>query len=96
MPVRGQEAVIEWFIERVPQTWGFSVHSPSLQANNLCVMQFNKKGNQVTLGSATLQGGLTVIDREKFKHSFCQGIGRGRAFGFGLLQIVPNSNPFDI
>jgi CRISPR system Cascade subunit CasE len=59
-------------------------------------MQFNKKGNQVTLGSATLQGGLTVIDREKFKHSFCQGIGRGRAFGFGLLQIVPNSNPFDI
>jgi len=36
-----------------------------------------------------LKGELYVIDSEQFKQSFRQGIGRGRAFGFGLLQIVP-------
>ncbi len=96
VPIRGQESVMRWFIDRAPETWGFSVHSPSLQVHNLSVKQFTKKGHLVTLGSATLQGNLTVITLDKFKQSFCHGIGRGRAFGFGLLQLVPNVNPFKI
>ena len=39
--------------------------------------------------SATLKGELRVTDLDYFRQSFLQGIGRGRAFGFGLLQIVP-------
>ena len=38
---------------------------------------------------ATLKGELTVIDKDRFTQSFIHGVGRGRAFGFGLLQIVP-------
>jgi|TARA_Y100000310_G_scaffold341521_1_gene440922 CRISPR system Cascade subunit CasE len=87
--VRGHDSVVDWFVDRGQQQWGFSVHSPSLMVKNLSVKQFDKKGDRVTLGSATLQGGLTVVDRKKFRRSFCRGIGRGRAFGFGLLQIVP-------
>jgi len=33
-----------------------------------------------------------VENRELFITSFRQGIGRGRAFGFGLLQIAPVKN----
>ena len=90
--IRGQEEIMQWFANKAPESWGFKVYIPTLQVNNLGVNQFEKKGNRVTLGSATLQGHLTVDDRAKFKKSFRQGIGRGRAFGFGLLQIDPHSN----
>ena len=96
VPIRGVEAVKEWFCERAPQSWGFSVYQPSLQVKKLAVNQFQKKGTKVTIGAASLQGSLSVTDRNLFMQSFCRGIGRGRAFGFGLLQLVPQSNSSNI
>lgn len=89
VPVTGREKLIHWFGQRAKAGWGFEVHPPSLQVDRTEVLQFEKKGRSVTLNSATLQGYLTVTDRQRFKLSFCRGIGRARAFGFGLLQIVP-------
>jgi len=96
VPVKGREAVEQWFIAKAPISWGFQVDPLTLQVLNQCVRQFDKKGHRVTQGSATLQGNFTVTDREKFKTSFQQGIGRGRAFGFGLLQVVPISNSSEL
>lgn len=93
--VRGENAIIEWFVQRGLNQWGFDTHLASLQINNVSVQTFIKKANQVTLGTATLRGVLNVIDQEKFIKSFQNGVGRGRAFGFGLLQIVPIINSFD-
>lgn len=89
MPVRGRDAIERWFKERARKSWGFGVNPKNLQTEQISVQTFNKSGSTVTHGSATLKGELTVIDRERFILSFTQGIGRGRAFGFGLLQIVP-------
>ncbi|MDO9317275.1 MAG: type I-E CRISPR-associated protein Cas6/Cse3/CasE [Gammaproteobacteria bacterium] len=89
VPIRGREAIEQWFKERAPESWGFSVNPINLQTENLGVQTFEKGGKVVTHGSATLKGELTVVDRERFTKSFTQGIGRGRAFGFGLLQIQP-------
>lgn len=89
VPMRGREAVEQWFKERAPESWGFSVNPVNLQTEKLGVQSFEKGGKVVTHGSATLKGELTVVDREDFTKSFTQGIGRGRAFGFGLLQIQP-------
>ena len=59
--------------------------------------QKQKGGQTVTQGQTNVQGRLEVIDKTKFIQSFQQGIGRGRAFGCGLLQIVPiNKSPLDI
>lgn len=91
--IKGREAVQQWFVAKAPR-WGFSVHPSSLQINQMSVQVFEKKGQTVTLGSVTLQGELSVSDRTQFIKSFEQGIGRGHAFGFGLLQISPISNPF--
>lgn len=93
LPIKGHEAVQQWFVDKAPG-WGFNVNPLSLQINQMSVQVFEKKGQTVTLGSVTFQGELNVIDRAKFLKSFTQGIGRGRAFGFGLLQISPISNPF--
>ena len=96
VPVKGREAVAEWFSERAENSWGFEVNLEYLQIQRLGVQQFKKGDQTLTHGSATLKGELRVIDRERFIRSFRQGIGRGRAFGFGLLQIVPLSNPFEL
>jgi CRISPR system Cascade subunit CasE len=87
--VRGREAVSQWFIERAEKSWGFKVNPINLQIEKMAVQTFKKDCQLVTHGSATLKGELYVTDSEQFKQSFRQGIGRGRAFGFGLLQIVP-------
>ncbi len=87
--VRGRDAIEQWFLERAPISWGFSINPENLQTEKISVQTFEKSGRTITHGSATLKGELTVIDRDRFTLSFIQGIGRGRAFGFGLLQIVP-------
>ncbi len=89
VPVRGIEAIETWFKERAPMSWGFNVNPHNLQTEKLSVQTLEKGGKVITHGSAVLKGTLTVVDRERFSHSFTQGIGRGRAFGFGLLQIQP-------
>jgi len=95
VPIRGRIAVAEWFKDRAEKNWGFQVITPHLQVNRIEVQRFqDKKSRPVTLGQAHLHGKLKVIDREQFQHSFTRGIGRGRSFGCGLLQLVPlfNSN----
>jgi CRISPR system Cascade subunit CasE len=87
--VRGRDAIAAWFMERATASWGFTVRAGNLQVEQLGVQQFRKGEQTITHGSASLKGELEVTDRERFIVSFRHGIGRGRAFGFGLLQIVP-------
>jgi len=96
VPVKGRDAVAAWFAERGPTSWGFSVSSEHLQVDRLEVLQFKDKAQRsVTLAQAHVQGQLQVTDPDQFRHSFARGIGRGRSFGCGLLQIVPLlDNPF--
>ena len=96
IPVKGRDQISQWFMQCAFNSWGFKVTEGDLQINKMEVMQFkDKSGRLVTLAQTELQGSLTVIDDTQFKHSFCAGIGRGRAFGCGLLQIVPLiDNPF--
>lgn len=90
MPVKGREAIAAWFAERGPASWGFAVSSEHLQVERSEVLQFKDKAErQVTLAQAHISGQLQVTDRTQFQNSFAKGIGRGRSFGCGLLQIVP-------
>lgn len=89
-PVKGREAIADWFIERSAHNWGFSVDPLRLQVDDVSVTQFKGKAERyITLQQATLSGYLTVTDPERFALSVASGLGRGRAFGCGLLQVVP-------
>lgn len=96
LPVKGREAIGQWFAERAQQSWGFRVSPQHMQVDKVEVLNFNdKRQHPVTIAQAHVQGQLSVTDREKFHNSFTQGIGRARTFGCGLLQIVPLiDNPF--
>ena len=93
IPVRGREAIVNWFMERAEANWGFVVDPQCLQVERVEVQRFTEKGGrEVTLAQAHLAGVLRVSDATDFRNSFSRGIGRGRAFGCGLLQIVPISS----
>lgn len=88
--VKGRENIAQWFIQRASQSWGFTVDEQLLEIEAVKILQFkDKAGRQVTIGQADIRGQLTVTDSMQFSHSFKQGIGKGRAFGCGLLQIIP-------
>lgn len=96
VPIKGRDQIGAWFCERAPASWGFLVNPESVRVNNIDVLSFKSKtGQPITLAQAHIQGELQVTDPVAFRKSFTQGIGRGRAFGCGLLQIVPIvQNPF--
>ena len=96
VPVKGREAIADWFCERAVQAWGFQVPREHLQVERVDVLQFkDKQQRPVTLAQAHVQGQLEVTDRMRFYDSFAKGVGRARTFGCGLLQIVPIlDNPF--
>lgn len=95
-PIKGRDAIAQWFLERAPKNWGFIPSTEHLQIDKIEVLQFKDKAQRsITLAQAHIQGQLIVTDYKQFQHSFTMGIGRGRAFGCGLLQIVPLiDNPF--
>lgn len=96
VPIKGREAIADWFCERAVQSWGFQVSRDQLQVDRVDVLQFkDKQQHPVTLAQAHVQGQLEVTDRMRFYDSFAKGVGRARTFGCGLLQIVPIlDNPF--
>jgi len=91
--VRGREEIADWFAERAVASWGFRVERQRLQVDRMTAQRFTKGGHTITHNSAALKGELEVLDRDRFKQSFRCGVGRGRAFGFGLLQLTPLCPP---
>jgi len=90
IPVKGRESIAQWFIQRSEQSWGFCIEDRFLQINDIEVICFKGKNKRnITISRAKLEGVLRVTDQNKFIQSFKKGIGRARAFGCGLLQIVP-------
>lgn len=88
--VLGRENLRQWILEKVPH-WGFQVDADTLEIRHAGLLRYMKNGTLCSHNTATFVGKLTVTDREKFKASFQQGIGRAKSFGFGLLQIIPLS-----
>ena len=42
----------------------------------------------MTLLAVTYEGVLQVTDPEAFRNLLCQGMGRGKAYGLGLLTVM--------
>lgn len=96
VPIRRHDEISQWFVNRSFNDWGFETIACVVHQNQ--VLQFSNKTQQpITLSQAHLHGQIKVIDRIKFKHSFANGLGRGSAFGCGMLRLVPitTTNPFN-
>jgi len=70
---------------------GFHLNGDSFDVTESRWRDFRKgtEGKQrVTLLSATYEGTLEVTDAEKFRETLASGIGRGKAYGMGLLTVM--------
>lgn len=97
---RGQGALanqFSWFARRATGDelpWGFSVggdaESATAQIVERSQLRFSrsKGAPPVVLDTATFQGVLTVTDADAMRRSLIEGIGRGKAYGCGLLTLA--------
>lgn len=44
---------------------------------------------RLTFSSVLFEGELEITDANAFRQTLAQGIGSGKAYGFGLLSIAP-------
>jgi len=87
VPIYKEDEAKKWFEDKAQANWGFTVVHSDIKSNVL--KRFKKANHQVTIHGSYISGKLSVTDQEKFINSFKNGLGRGKAFGFGLLQLVP-------
>lgn len=99
-PKRGHVApvsldeLIPFFMERAEKN-GFSVSVDEIGVMKRDMERWEHKGEndekrtKLHLISATYEGILTITDLDKFKVALKYGIGKKKAYGFGLLTIIP-------
>jgi CRISPR system Cascade subunit CasE len=96
--IRDQQKQIEW-LKRKEQDCGFYVKALRLNAdvsNVQAGQEHNVIGrilhseNKMTFGSVLFDGELVVTDTMKFQQALINGIGTGKAYGFGLLSFAPS------
>lgn len=81
----------QWLL-RQANSHGFALNEDDFMVTQSRWYQFYKRAGKdsprVTLLSVTYEGILTVTDAERFRETLCQGIGREKSYGMGLLTVV--------
>ncbi len=90
-PVTGQLNLLQWFLAKGKQ-WGFEANPETLEVQVLPTVKFSKSGQDCTFHAVKFRGSLRVTDPGLFRETVAAGIGHGKAFGFGLLQLAPIQN----
>lgn len=91
IPVKGLLPLLQWFSSKAP-AWGFQPDAENLETFVLQTMSFPKGDSNCLFHRVKFKGTMSVINQELFKQSFINGLGRGKSFGFGLLQLSPSNN----
>ncbi|KAA9291676.1 type I-E CRISPR-associated protein Cas6/Cse3/CasE [Aerococcus urinae] len=89
VPLYGDEKQLNFLLDRDKKN-GFQINPVTL-----CIVEKGfepvKKRNEATikLSSATYEGVLKITDLNQFKQTLKEGFGRKKAYGFGLMTIIP-------
>jgi len=86
VPITKQNDYIIWLEEKA-KNGGFELRDiyNMLSMNVSC---YKKIVGKIDKFSVSVDGLLCVQDFDKFNQTICTGIGRNRAFGFGLLSVL--------
>jgi CRISPR system Cascade subunit CasE len=90
VPLRTREELVAW-INRKGEQGSFSVGDDTLRTFSRGREYFEKNGMRGLHSAVEFQGVLTVTDPQRFHETFTRGLGSAKAFGFGLLVIVPTA-----
>lgn len=85
VPLRGVEEQVAW-LERKAGQHGFGLLQATIAGSGATEL-YRSHSTGRTLQGVVFEGRLVVRDPERFREALAQGIGPGKAFGFGLLSI---------
>lgn len=80
----------QWLLERADRH-GFAIEMEKFDVTESRWLRFFKggdRGHAVSLLSVTYEGILKVTDAALFCHALTNGIGRGKAYGLGLMTVL--------
>lgn len=89
IPLLHEDEQFKYLIDRSEKN-GFSLNSKDfyiLKSNFETLYKPN--GFKLDLIKAEYQGELTITDVEKFKIALTTGIGKKKAYGFGIMTVIP-------
>ncbi|MGH9753257.1 MAG: type I-E CRISPR-associated protein Cas6/Cse3/CasE [Blastocatellia bacterium] len=93
--LRGEEDQIAW-LRRKGEAAGFRLLAarvnrdvPNVQTAPRSKTFGSREKSRLSFGSALFNGELEITDAERFRQSLSDGVGSGKAYGFGLLSIAP-------
>ena len=89
-PILGQLPLLTWFIS-LGEKNGFAVDPITLEAQVHPTRVCAKGDIERLFHHVTFRGNLEVKDTTLFQEAVYNGLGHGKAFGFGLLQLNPIS-----
>lgn len=68
---------------------GFSLQEDDFIVTEIKWLRFKKRnGDRVTLLSAAYEGVLSIVEPKAFEQLLCRGIGKGKAYGLGMMTVV--------
>lgn len=82
--------LVSWLVRKA-ETNGFTFNTSNLKVSLTDKVTFvrNQGEPKVVINKVMYEGILTVTDRDRFIGALTQGIGRAKAYGCGLLTIIP-------
>lgn len=82
--------LVSWLVRKAEAN-GFSLDVNTLRVSPVEKMEFvrNQGEPKVVITKVTFEGILTVTDKDRFIGALTQGIGRAKAYGCGMLTIIP-------
>ncbi|MFJ6415571.1 type I-E CRISPR-associated protein Cas6/Cse3/CasE [Paeniglutamicibacter sp. NPDC091659] len=95
VPIIHDDQKIQW-LQRQGESHGFSIlesseHGPMVRIGPSGNRKFKRNHSTVTLHSTQFDGTLRVDDVDALRAAMVSGIGRGKAYGLGLLSLTPAS-----
>ena len=91
IPLQKEEQLIEW-LRKKGQQHGFSISPENLIIRKIPPLEMyktiNNKRNHIQIQPVDFSGLITITDQRLFTDAWKTGIGRGKAFGCGLLSMA--------
>lgn len=78
----------EWLAKRANK-YGFEIQPDGFDVTHTSWHRFEKTdGEQVTLRTAVFEGWMVVSDADLLRKTLCEGIGRAKAYGCGMMTLA--------
>lgn len=80
---------MDYLIEKAKQN-GFELKENDFYISKSNFHPLKRSGNKmVQISKVTYEGFLTITDVVKFRETLCKGLGKKRAYGCGLITVIP-------